>query len=172
VGSLEALEALQLATVNVVAFGVMVGGGLGWGFDVSGWEELRGRLGRGKRGEGDGDVDVGGKEGREEEEGLAEWIVGVVGGRDGVVERAREERRRRDEALQEPRKGKRRQDEALQEPRDEKRKQDGEGMGAVHETKSSGGDEHKRQGMEFTTTTAEEHYLNKDRSEKPWWRPW
>lgn len=163
-GSLEALEALQLATVNVVAFGVMVGGGLGWGFDVSGWEELRGRLGRGRRGsgdggvgDGDGDGDMGGKEGREEEEGLAEWIVGVVGGRDGFVERAREERRRRDEALHELREGKRKQDEGVEK--------------VVGETKSSGDDEHKRLGMEFTTTIVEEQNLNNKR-EKPWWRPW
>jgi hypothetical protein len=40
-GSLIAVEALGLATLNVVSFGIMATGGLSWAFDVSSVEDLR-----------------------------------------------------------------------------------------------------------------------------------
>ena len=87
---MEALEALSLATVNVAGFAVMMGAGAGWAFDVSGWEEVRGRLRERRRGRGraeDGRDGDGGK-GREEEEELEEWVRGMLGRKEGG-ERAR-----------------------------------------------------------------------------------
>lgn len=40
-GSLIALEALNLATLNVVSFGMMMTGGAAWAFDISSVEDLR-----------------------------------------------------------------------------------------------------------------------------------
>lgn len=86
-GSVEALEALQLATLNVVSFGIMVAGGVGWGFDICGVGELRARVGRRRVGvEGGGD---GGGDAEELEGLLPEWVVGMVGGKDGGGERAK-----------------------------------------------------------------------------------
>lgn len=91
VGSVEALEALQIATLNVLSFGMMVAGGLGWGFDVSGVQELKAKVARTRPAV---DVDRDPEEEARELEGLPEWIAGMVGGRDGVVERARDVKRR------------------------------------------------------------------------------
>ncbi|KAF4548513.1 Hypothetical protein D9617_27g044800 [Elsinoe fawcettii] len=71
-GSLDAAEALGLATLNVCSFGVMaVGGGL-WAFDISNIEELRAKVRKGMDIEG-GD----GKTEAEAEEDIEEWL-GVV----------------------------------------------------------------------------------------------
>ena len=43
-GAMEALEALNLATVNVTSFTIMIAGGLLWAFDISGLEELKRRV--------------------------------------------------------------------------------------------------------------------------------
>lgn len=40
-GGLVAVEALSLATLNVIGFGIMLTGGLSWAFDVSDIEDLR-----------------------------------------------------------------------------------------------------------------------------------
>jgi hypothetical protein len=42
-GPLEAIEALSVATINAVSFGIMLTGGMLWSFDISGIEELRRR---------------------------------------------------------------------------------------------------------------------------------
>lgn len=64
----------------------MVGGGLLWGFDVGGMEDLRGRVGRRRgereRGEGDGEGE------RREEEEFERWVGGMVG-REGGGEKRR-----------------------------------------------------------------------------------
>ncbi len=91
VGSVEALEALQIATLNVFSFAMMVAGGLGWGFNVSGVQEWRAKLAR-KRPTIDVDRDP--EEEAKELEGLPEWITGMMSGKDGVVERARDMKRR------------------------------------------------------------------------------
>lgn len=71
-GSLDAIEALSLATLNVCSFGVMmVGGGL-WAFDISNIDELRTKLRKGM------DIEGGhGKTEEEAEEDIEEWL-GVV----------------------------------------------------------------------------------------------
>ncbi|MCJ1397592.1 hypothetical protein MMC11_000787 [Xylographa trunciseda] len=79
-GGLEAVEALGLATVNVVSFGMMIVGGALWAFDIAGVEDLR-RTVRGGLG-----VDGTGRGEREVEEEWEEWLAGVV-----------ERRRRKDE---------------------------------------------------------------------------
>lgn len=43
-GALDALEALNLATLNVLSFGVLLTGGLSWAFDVSSVEDMRRRM--------------------------------------------------------------------------------------------------------------------------------
>jgi hypothetical protein len=40
-GSLIAFEALSLATLNVISFGIMATGGFAWAFDISSVEDLR-----------------------------------------------------------------------------------------------------------------------------------
>ncbi|KAL6713475.1 hypothetical protein ACLMJK_008940 [Lecanora helva] len=92
-----AVEALQLATVNVLAFGMMMAGGVGWALDVKGWEEVRGLVERKKRGGGGVGVGEGGdsKGGKGEEE-LEELVGGLVrrGDGGGKVERVKDVKRR------------------------------------------------------------------------------
>ena len=45
----EAVEALQIATINVLSFAALMTGGTLWAFDVSGIEELRERVRRMKK---------------------------------------------------------------------------------------------------------------------------
>ncbi|KAF2150354.1 hypothetical protein K461DRAFT_295641 [Myriangium duriaei CBS 260.36] len=68
-GSLDALEALSLATLNVSSFGVMmIGGGL-WAFDISNLEELRTKVRRGM------DIDGKDKTDPEYEADMEEWMA-------------------------------------------------------------------------------------------------
>ncbi|KAI1176485.1 hypothetical protein F4777DRAFT_546451 [Nemania sp. FL0916] len=69
--SLIALEALHLATLNVVGFGIMMSGGLAWAFDVSSIEDLR-SMARGHVGPGGGRTD------EEAEQEVEEWIAKVL----------------------------------------------------------------------------------------------
>ncbi|MCJ1439047.1 hypothetical protein MMC27_008437 [Xylographa pallens] len=71
-GPLEAVEALGLATVNVLAFTIMAVGGTFWAFDIGGVEELRRKV-RGGLG-----VDGRGRGEKEVEEELEEWLAGAV----------------------------------------------------------------------------------------------
>jgi len=43
-GTLEALDALGIATVNVFSYGIMFGGGLMWAFNISTLAELKNRI--------------------------------------------------------------------------------------------------------------------------------
>ncbi|MCJ1396639.1 hypothetical protein MMC18_009531 [Xylographa bjoerkii] len=79
-GPLDAVEALSLATVNVLSLGIMAVGGTLWAFDIAGVEDLRRKV-RGAVGV-DGD---GGERAMEEE--WEEWVAGVVERRRGKVER-------------------------------------------------------------------------------------
>ena len=68
--------------MNVAGFAVMMVGGAGWAFDVSGGEELRGRLRERRRTRGGGWG--GGKDGKDgdggrETEELEEWVAGMLG---------------------------------------------------------------------------------------------
>lgn len=68
--SLDAFEALTLATMNVASFGVMMVGGAAWAADISSVEELRTRVKAKLNPEGKTDA--------EEEEDLEEWMASVL----------------------------------------------------------------------------------------------
>ncbi|RYO77474.1 hypothetical protein DL766_005858 [Monosporascus sp. MC13-8B] len=69
--SLIALEALNLATVNVMGFGIMCTGGIAWAFDISSVDDLR-RMARGHIGPSGGHLD------EEAEREVAEWITTML----------------------------------------------------------------------------------------------
>ena len=69
-----ALEALNLATLNVVSFAVMAAGGLSWAFDVSSVEDLRGMARRHITGQG-------GKTDEAAEREIEEWAARVLLGK-------------------------------------------------------------------------------------------
>ncbi|KAF2453047.1 hypothetical protein BDY21DRAFT_357152 [Lineolata rhizophorae] len=74
-GGREALEALNIASLNVASIALtLVGGGL-WAFDVSSVEELRWRL---RRGLG---LEAKGKE--EDEDEFEEWLAAVLARKEG-----------------------------------------------------------------------------------------
>ncbi|KAI1738104.1 hypothetical protein F4680DRAFT_190348 [Xylaria scruposa] len=69
--SLIALEALNLATLNVVGFAIMMTGGVSWAFDVSSIDDLR-RMARKHIGP------PGGKTDEEAEREVEEWVAKVL----------------------------------------------------------------------------------------------
>jgi len=71
-GPILAVEALTVATMNVVSWAVMVAGGALWAFDVSTMEDAR-RVVRGGLG-----VDGTGRTEREAEEEMEEWLATVI----------------------------------------------------------------------------------------------
>ena len=77
-GTVMAVEALQLATVNVLSFMMMLTGGFAWAFDISSVEEARTRIpvrkGRGVGAEREKGEDY------EDEDALREWLLGMVKG--------------------------------------------------------------------------------------------
>lgn len=70
-GSLIAVEALGLATLNVLSFGIMATGGLSWAFDVSSVEDLREKARRTIQGEA-------GQTNEEAEREFEEWAARVL----------------------------------------------------------------------------------------------
>ncbi|MCJ1286030.1 hypothetical protein MMC26_005372 [Xylographa opegraphella] len=80
-GPLEAVEALGLATVNVLSFAIMTVGGTLWAFDIGGMEELRRKVRGGFGSDGRG---VTTREGEVDGELERLWA--------GVVDRRRERR--------------------------------------------------------------------------------
>jgi hypothetical protein len=74
-GPTEALDALSIATVNVVSFGIMFTGGLLWALDISSLDDLRRRF-RGAVGTG-GD----GRASSAEQE-MEEWLATVLARKD------------------------------------------------------------------------------------------
>lgn len=71
-GALEAFEALNIATINVLSVGMMASGGLLWAFDISTTDELRRKI--------RGGMGIDGPEGSEKnaEEDIEEWIATVL----------------------------------------------------------------------------------------------
>ncbi|KAI1363326.1 hypothetical protein F5Y08DRAFT_242769 [Xylaria arbuscula] len=69
--SLIALEALNLATLNVVGFGIMMTGGVSWAFDISSIDDLR-RMARRHIGPSGGRTD------EEAEREVEEWVAKVL----------------------------------------------------------------------------------------------
>ena len=78
---MEALEALNIATVNVLSVAIMMTGGVLWALDVSSLDDLRSRV-RGRLG-----VD---EHGRNADEEIEEWVASVLARKE-----RREEGRRR-----------------------------------------------------------------------------
>ena len=89
-GAFEAFEALNLATINVTRFMMMVVGGMGWALDISGLDDMR-RWVRGGLG-----VDGSGRDESEVEEEWEEWLAGVL-----ERKKEKEKRRRREGGLEE-----------------------------------------------------------------------
>ncbi|KAK5635774.1 hypothetical protein RRF57_011486 [Xylaria bambusicola] len=69
--SLIALEALNLATLNVLGFGIMMTGGVSWAFNISSIDDLR-RLARKHVGPSGGRTD------EEAEREVEEWVANVL----------------------------------------------------------------------------------------------
>jgi hypothetical protein len=68
---MEAFEALNIATINVVSLGIMATGGLLWAFDISSLDDMRRKV-RTNWGAGAGQTD------EKLEEELEEWFAGVL----------------------------------------------------------------------------------------------
>lgn len=70
---LVAFEALNLATLNTMAFAVMAAGGVSWGLDIANLEDLRRYARRTVVHVGDGERD------EEAEREVAEWVAKTFG---------------------------------------------------------------------------------------------
>ncbi|KAI5922309.1 hypothetical protein F4810DRAFT_291794 [Camillea tinctor] len=70
-GPFMAMEALNLATLNIVSFAIMATGGVGWAFDISNIDDLR-RKARRHIGP------AGGKTDEEAEREIEEWVAKVI----------------------------------------------------------------------------------------------
>ncbi|KAG9230861.1 hypothetical protein BJ875DRAFT_138833 [Amylocarpus encephaloides] len=70
-GGLEAFEALNVATVNVVSSAIMVSGGLLWAFDISSVDDMRKKVRR-RMGAAGSDEDKGA------EEEIEEWVASIL----------------------------------------------------------------------------------------------
>jgi hypothetical protein len=73
---LEAFEALNLATINVVSFSMMAAGGTLWAFDISSMDDMRRKI-RGGLG-----VDGTGRSEQDAEEEIEEWLATVLARKD------------------------------------------------------------------------------------------
>ncbi|EFX01957.1 hypothetical protein CMQ_5028 [Grosmannia clavigera kw1407] len=76
-GSLVALEALNLASLNVVSFFIMLAGGLSWALDLSSVDDLQHLSQRNLRGSLTGNYDVKAEEEAERE--LSEFMTRIMG---------------------------------------------------------------------------------------------
>ena len=70
---MEGFEALNIATINVTSFMIMMTGGLLWAFDISSMDEMRRKI-RGGLG-----VDGTGRSETDAEQAFEEWLAGVMG---------------------------------------------------------------------------------------------
>ncbi|KAI0389420.1 hypothetical protein F5Y17DRAFT_124055 [Xylariaceae sp. FL0594] len=84
-----ALEALSLATLNVMGFGIMMTGGLAWAFDVSSFEDIRRRT----RGHLAASAD-GATRDEEAERELEEWVAKILSRRQGEKGKEEEEEKK------------------------------------------------------------------------------
>ncbi|KAI1380011.1 hypothetical protein F4677DRAFT_301718 [Hypoxylon crocopeplum] len=82
-GGLIALEALNLATLNVMGFGIMLTGGLAWAFDISSVDDLR-RMARRHIGPAGGQTD------EEAERQVEEWVARVLLRKDQKAQKEQE----------------------------------------------------------------------------------
>lgn len=88
---MEALEALNLATINVLSFGMMASGAVAYAFNINGLEDMRRVVRSGLDGEGPG----AGKTDEELEKEVTQWVVSVLGDRfETQLEKEKEKTRR------------------------------------------------------------------------------
>lgn len=85
-GALDAVEALNIATINVLSIAMMLTGGLLWSFDISSMEDLRRKV-RGGMG-----VDVTGNSAQDAEEELEEWLASVLARKDEKKRKAKSQK--------------------------------------------------------------------------------
>jgi hypothetical protein len=71
-GAMEALDALGIATINVFSYGIMLGGGLLWAFNISTLAELKNRVKMPL------DVGSGEETGNESEDGTGTWLAAAI----------------------------------------------------------------------------------------------
>ncbi|CAG8189500.1 unnamed protein product [Penicillium nalgiovense] len=71
----DAFEALNLATLNVVSFGLMAGGAVGYALNINGLEDMRRFVRNGLQGGSDTPV----KSDEELEEEVTEWVSKILG---------------------------------------------------------------------------------------------
>lgn len=76
-GAVEAFEALNLATINVLSFGMMSAGALMCALDINGLDDAR----RVMRTAVEGSLDESGKSDEELEQQVTEWVTSVLGDR-------------------------------------------------------------------------------------------
>lgn len=90
-GALEAFEALNIATINVMSVGMMVGGGLLWAFDISSLDEMRQKV---RKNLG---VD-GARFDQDAEEEMEEWFATVLDRKDKKEKRRKEAKEQLDKS--------------------------------------------------------------------------
>jgi len=73
---MEALEALKIATINVLSAGLMASGGLLWALDIASLDEMRTKARRAW-----GGVDGAGRDEKADEE-IEEWLATVLARKD------------------------------------------------------------------------------------------
>ncbi|KAL2055102.1 hypothetical protein ABVK25_004440 [Lepraria finkii] len=83
-GAFEAFEALNLATINVTSFMMMITGGLLWAFDISSLEDIRSKV------RGDWGVDGSGRTEGDVEEEFEEWVAGILKRKEDKEKRRRD----------------------------------------------------------------------------------
>jgi hypothetical protein len=84
-GPILAIEALTVATLNVISWGIMATGGALWYFDIASIDDMRRKI-RGGLG-----VDGSGRTEEEAEEEVEEWLATVLSRKDNKSQRRREE---------------------------------------------------------------------------------
>lgn len=73
---MEALEALNIATVNVLSLGMMLGGGLLYAFDIASVDDMRSKVRLSIAADGDKTKDT--RTDQELEKDLEEWFAGIL----------------------------------------------------------------------------------------------
>jgi hypothetical protein len=71
----DAFEALNLATLNVISFGLMAGGAVGYALNINGLEDMRRFVRNGLQGGSDTPV----KSDEELEEEVSQWVAKILG---------------------------------------------------------------------------------------------
>jgi hypothetical protein len=71
-GALEALDALGIATINVFSYGIMLGGGLLWAFNISTLAEFKDRMKMPL------DLKSGEETGDKSEDGAGTWLAAAI----------------------------------------------------------------------------------------------